>query len=47
MKISISKIKDGMIAEKNIYDKHNKIYPLIKEDSIITEMDILTSIKRI
>ena len=41
MKISISKIKDGMIAEKNIYDKHNKIYPLIKEDSIITEMDIL------
>lgn len=41
MKISISKIKVGMIAEKNIYDKHNKIYPVIKEDSIITEMGIL------
>lgn len=41
MKISLNKMQAGMIASSNIYDKKNKVYPLIKENSIITEMDIM------
>lgn len=39
MKIDIDKVTPGMIAKNSIYDK-NKSYPLIKENSIITEFDL-------
>lgn len=39
MKININSVEPGMIAKRNIYEK-NKTYPLIVQDSIITEFDL-------